>query len=467
MRSARGKLVLAAGLAFTLAACGTPTGQEGTPGAQNALPGAEEFLNAPCPEPGVKPQADKELTYWSMWTADEPQGKVLQKAMRCFTEKTGVKVNVEWLGRKGYTTNLVPALNTGNVPDLFDQDVSKVSAAIVQPGGTQSVDDVLAMKVGEDEKTVKDVLAPSSYDFPQNKDAAGANFMVPYEMMASAWWYDKATAGDVHPPSTMAELTALFDKAKADGKAAVAQDGDISFYNMYFYTQLAERFVGAGGLYRAASDRTGQGWLTDPGFRRAAEETAKIPPYFIEGWDAAKFPQVQQRWADGEARYLYVGSWVPSETREYLTKQGGAAKIDYGSFQFPMPEGATHDTVEQMSIGFSIPKAAKHSEAAKAFIAYTLNKDILLGMTVVANNLVPRADLPVPDDLKDIKAAIDDPKKEHVLQYDGLDGLAGGKWATEVFDPLNLDLLKGRVNPQQFVDGLAAKSAEFWAAQGS
>ncbi|OZM70952.1 sugar ABC transporter substrate-binding protein [Amycolatopsis antarctica] len=473
MRAARGRsgriaaVTVGVVTTFTAAACGTPTGPEGgTPGGQNALPGVEEYLNAPCPEVGTKPATDKEFSYWSMWTEDEPQGKVMSKAIKCFTEKTGVKINVQWQGRKGYTQNLVPALNTDNVPDLFDQDVSKVSAAVMQPGGTQSMDDVFDMKVGEGEKTVKDVLDPTSYDFPQNKDTSGANFMVPYELQSSAWWYNKDKIPDFQPPKTMPELIAAFDKAKAAGGGPVAQDGDIPFYNMYFFTQIAERFVGSGGLYQAATDKTGQAWKSEPGYLKAAEETAKIPPYFIEGWDAAKFPQVQQRWADGEASFLYVGSWVPSETREYLGKQGGGAAINYGSFQFPMPEGATKDTIEQMSIGFSVTKKAKHPEAAKAFSAYMLNKDILIGMTSVADNLVPRTDLPVPDDLKDLKTAFDDPKKEKVLQYDGLDGIAGGKWATEVFDPLNLELLKGSINAQQFVDGLSAKSAEFWKSQG-
>ena len=212
---------------------------------------------------------------------------------------------------------------------------------------------------------------------------------------------------------------------------------------MYFFTQLAERYVGSGGLNKAASDKTGQLWKTDPGFLKAATETAKLPKYFIDGWDAAKFPQVQQRWADGDSRYLYVGTWAPSETREYLDKQGAGTKINYGSFQFPMPAGATHDTVEQMSIGFAVTKKAKHAEAAKAFIAYFLNKDILSGIPAVADNLVPRADLAVPDDLKQVKAAMDDPKKEHVLQYDGIDGIAGGKWQTDVFDPADTALLKG------------------------
>ncbi|RSD16405.1 ABC transporter substrate-binding protein [Amycolatopsis eburnea] len=462
----RSKLMaLTAGVSLLLAGCGGGA-DTGSGTGENALPGVDQYLNAPCPEAGVKPATDKEFTYWAMWTADEPQGKVLQKAFKCFQEKTGVKVNVQWLGRKAYTQNLVPALNTDAVPDLFDQDVSKVGAAIMTPGGTQGLDDVFAMKVGEGDKTVRDVLSKSSYDFPQNKDKTGQNFMVPYTVQSSAWWYNKGSAGDVQQPKTMDDLLALFDKAKADGKAAISQDGDIPFYNMYFFTQLAERYVGAGGLNKAATDKTGQAWKTEPGFLKAATETAKLPKYFIDGWDAAKFPQVQQRWADGDSRYLYVGTWAPSETREYLDKQGAGTKIDYGSFQFPMPAGATHDTVEQMSIGFAVTKKAKHAEAAKAFIAYFLNKDILSGIPAVADNLVPRADLAVPDDLKQVKAALDDPKKEHVLQYDGIDGIAGGKWQTDVFDPADTALLKGQLTPEQFVDQLAAKGAEFWKNQG-
>jgi raffinose/stachyose/melibiose transport system substrate-binding protein len=472
MRLARGRsgrtlaLTAVAALGLTLAACGSG-GDANAGSGENALPGVDQYLNAPCPEVGTKPPAGaKSFTYWSMWTADEPQGKVLQKAFKCFTDKTGVKVDVQWLGRKAYTQNLVPALNTDDVPDLFDQDVSKVGAAIMTPGGTQSVDDVYGMKVGEGDKTVKDVLAPSSYDFPQNKDKSGHNFMVPYTLQSSAWWYNKDQVKDFVQPKTMADLTGLFDKAKASGKAAISQDGDISFYNMYFFTQLAERYVGAGGLNKAATDKTGQSWTTDPGFLKAAQETAKLPKYFIDGWDAAKFPQIQQRWADGDSDYLYVGSWAPSETREYLDKQGSGTKISYGSFQFPMPDGATHDTVEQMSIGFAVTKKAKNADAAKAFIAYFLNKDLLSGIPAVADNLVPRTDLAVPDDLKQLKTVMDDPKKEHVLQYDGIDGIAGGNWQTDVFDPADLALLKGQLTPQQFVAQLASKGADFWKNQG-
>lgn len=459
--------------ALVLAGCGSGSTDGGTPGndnpggGENALPGADAYLAAPCPEVGQKPSSDKEFSYWSMWTADEPQGKVLKHAFDCFTQKTGVKVNVQWFGRKVLTQNVGPALNTDNVPDLIDQDISQMAAAVVAAGGAQSVEDVLDYKVGEGDKKVRDVIPASAYEMPQNKGKDGKIFEIPYELLGNAWWYNKKQVKDFTPPKSMDDLFALWDKSKKDGRAAIAQDGDINFYNAYFYTQIAARYVGAGGLEKAAKDRTGQSWKDNADLLKAAQQVEKLAKggYLINGWDAAKFPQVQNRWAEGEADYLFVGSWAPSETREYLNKQGGGTAIDYGSFQFPMPAGASHDIVEQLPIGFAVTAKAKHAEAAKAFMAYMLNKDILSGIPAVADNLTPRPDLAVPDSLKDVKTALTDQKKEHAIFMDGLDGLSGGKYVDNVFYPPNNELLKGKISAQQFIDTVAAKQADFWKSQ--
>ncbi|SFO97394.1 raffinose/stachyose/melibiose transport system substrate-binding protein [Amycolatopsis arida] len=455
-------LVAGVAVVLGLAGCGSPTGT-----GPAALPGTEEYFATPCPEPGVRP-AGTEFTYWSMWTADEPQARVLQHAVDCFTEKTGVQVTVQWLGRKLLTQNVAPALNAGEVPDLIDQDLSQLKAAVVAPGGTQSVEDVYGMKVGEGDRTVEDVLARYSHDLPQHADAEGNRFLVPYEMITNAWWYDRNTHPDLTPPRTMDELFALFEQELQAGRPAISQDGDISHYNAYFFTQLAARFVGPGGIAAAAADRTGESWRTEPGFLAAARLVERIATggYFAEGWDAAKFPQVQQRWADGETAYTFNGTWLPSETREYLNKQGGGREIQYGSFQFPMSEGATHDIVEQMPIGFAVPAPARNAEPAKAFIAYVLHKDILQGIPTVSDNLAPRTDLPVPADLADAKAALDDPDKEHTLVMDGLDGLFGGTYVDTVFFPADDALLRGQITAEQFIDRMATDTATYWKSRG-
>jgi raffinose/stachyose/melibiose transport system substrate-binding protein len=475
------RLAVVLGLAAALGPAGCAGGRgEDEGGGDLALPQAAAYFAKPCPEAAPAGRAgagavagkDRELTYWSMWTKEEPQGKVLQHAFKCFEAKTGVKVTVEWLGRKYLTQNLAPALNTGKVPDLFDQDISQVQAAIVSAGGTQPVDDVLGRHTGEGSRTVADVVPDKFYNFAQNKDKNGKLVQIPYEILGSAWWYDKRRVKGFSAPATMEQLFALFDRAKREGRGAIAQDGDINLYNANFFSQLATRYVGPGGIVAAAADRTGRRWRTDPGFLRAAQYVERLARgrYMIDGWDASKFPQVQQRWADGEADYLFVGSWGPSETREYLTKQGsepgGGGTIDYGSFQFPMPDGATHDIVERMPVGFAVTRQARHPEAAKAFMAYFLNRELLAGIPVVANNLTPRPDLPVPADIAPVKAALDDPRKTHSLFLDGLHGLFGGKYVDEVFYPADNDLLHGKITARRFIDTMARETADYWKAQG-
>ncbi|WP_433236199.1 ABC transporter substrate-binding protein [Streptosporangium sp. CA-135522] len=453
-----------------LTACGGAREDAGTAPAEQradtgefALPSAAAYFTTPCPEAGTKPVTDKELVYWSMWTKDEPQGKVVRYIADCFTKKTGVKVSIQWLGRAYLRQNLVPALSTDTVPDLFDQDLTNIKAAVVSAGGTQPVDDVLDMKTGDG--TVRDVLPAAYHDTPAAKND-GKLFAVPYIVLSDAWWYNKRQVTDFKAPKTMDELFALFEASKKAGRPALALDGDISYYAAWFFDQIASRHVGPGGLAKAAQDRTGRLWKSEPGFLKAAEHTAKIGSYLIDGWDASKFPQVQQRWADGDADYLFMGSWGPAETRQYLVKQGDGQAIDYGSFQFPMPEGATHDVIEVQQIGFGVTAKAEHPQAAKAFIAYLLNRSMLAGIPVVADSLTPRKDLPVPGDLADLKKALDDPAKTHTAMMDGVDGVAGGKFADQVFFPNDNDLLKGRLTPQQFVDKMAEATATFWKSQG-
>lgn len=456
-RRAGAALAAASALGLVLTACSQTDPQENADS------------NRDCPTIAAKPaKGNGTISYWSMWTKGEPQQKVLQKTFDCFTKQTGVKVDAQWFGRTSLTQNIAPSLNTGKVPDLIDQDVSQVNAAVGAPGGLQSVADVMGMKVGEGDKTVADVIPKQYYEFPENKIPGGGQMLVPYEVLTNSWWYNKADLKDFTAPETTADLFKLFDAAKSDHKGAVAQDGDIDFYNAYFFTQWAEQFVGPGNVRAAAKDKTGKSWKTEKGFLEAAKLVEKLAKggYLIDGWDASKFPNVQNRWADGDAAYLFVGSWVTSEAGEYLKKQAGGAatdSFDFGSFPMPKADGATHTTVEQMPIGFGITKKAKNPEATKALIAYALNKTNIEAISSVAQNLVPRADVDAPEGLAGVKAQLEEPSIEPVIFMDGIDGQLPD-YTKEVFYPLDNQLLKGKITAEQFIAQLAAKSRSFYEA---
>lgn len=458
--TATGLLLTGCGQGSTDAGDGSPSKDEGV-----ALVAKKEFLESACPDLGLK-FSGKSFSFWSSWTEQEPQAEVLKKAISCFEETTGAKVDVQWLGRASITQNVLPALSTDKVPDLVDSDIERLGAALISTGAVQSLEDVLSMKVGEGDKTVKDVLAPKALDVPQGLDEAGDHTFVPGLIFGDAWWYNKNLVKDFEKPTTIDDMFELFDKAKDSGIAAVAQDGDVSFYNAYFYTTLAEQFVGAGGLTAAASDKTGESWTKEPGLLESAKIVERLASgdYLVDGWDAGKFPQGQQGWADGNAAYNFNGTWLPVEIGEYLKKSPGSAAVEFGSFQMPAPDGATHNVVEAQPAGYVIPKKAANADVAKAFIAYSLNKDLLRGFPAMTNNITARPDLEVPDNLKDVQAAIDSAEELTIFE-DGLGSLAGGTYASEVFWPNSDALLKGKLSAEEFVEEMAAETKTFWAKQ--
>ena len=79
-------------------------------------------------EEGGDKGGDK-LVYWSMWSEEEPQAKVIKEAVEKYTEDTGVEVDVQFKGRNGQREGLEPALQAKQNIDLFDEDVNRVNGS--------------------------------------------------------------------------------------------------------------------------------------------------------------------------------------------------------------------------------------------------------------------------------------------------------------------------------------------------
>ena len=69
------------------------------------------------------------LVYWSMWSEEEPQAKVIKEAIAKYTKDTGVEVDVQFKGRNGQREGLEPALQAKQQIDLFDEDVNRVNGS--------------------------------------------------------------------------------------------------------------------------------------------------------------------------------------------------------------------------------------------------------------------------------------------------------------------------------------------------
>lgn len=395
------------------------------------------------------------LTYWSMWKQGEPQQQVLDAAITAFKASTGITVDVQWQGRD-VLKKLLPALTGNDVPDLVDQEAGPVQSALVSLEQARDLTDAYAEPIpGEGGATVGSVI-PERYRALTT--AGTTQFMVPYELISSAFWYDAHRLGEVadRRPTDWASFTALLAKRKAAGDAPLAVDGDIGFYNSYYTVYGLLRVLGVGGVNKLVADKTGAGWDD----RRVLDVGTKIESlvsngYFIKGYDGSKYPAIEQRWATGDADFYYAGTWTPSETSSYQSK---GFVVD--SFQFPSFGGPGDGSVETGMLGFAVPTKAKNYDAAKKFMAFVLAKQNLTGIATVAQNLTPREDIAAPKELESVQRALKSAPSVH-RPYDGIDA-DFANYTPSVFEPINTKLLFGQIDAPAWVQQLKTETVRYW-----
>lgn len=394
------------------------------------------------------------LTYWSMWNKDEPQMKVLDGIIKDFEKaNAGVKVNIQWGGRE-VLTKVRSAITSGSAPDLVDKDAEEMNAALIVPGQTLPLEDLVNQKVDGEDKTIGQVIPQAALDtFARD----GKPHLIPYELISSGLWYDDNlfTKHGLTTPKTWDEFLKLVADLKAKGIAPIAADGTEDTYNAYWYYWLVERYAGPGEFHKAAGDKSGAAW-DNPKLKQAATALEQLVKAggFAKGYEGSKWPAGQTVWAQGDAAMLLMGSWAPSETKGYATEG-----FKYRMFPFPAVPGGT-SSVEVYQIGWSIPKGAKQAELAKKFMLFALNKDRIKGIADVADNLTSRTDMAAPAVLADVKAAFDSGAPIH-RAYDGVQSDFPG-WFKTVFAPANNELFLGKITGDQFIAKLKEQSVTYW-----
>ena len=444
-RLSRRQLLAGVSAAATAATVGTAAGCSTTP--QNASGGAGGSAAAGG------------LTYWSMWKQGEPQQQVLAAAIKSFTASTGIAVSVQWQGRD-VLKKLLPALTGNSVPDLVDQEAGPVQSSLVSLQQARDLADAYTEPIpGETGATIGSVI-PQRYRALMS--SANTLFMVPYELISSAFWFNATSLPAVAktPPQNWQQFMSLLARQKAAGQAPLAVDGDIGFYNSYYTVYGLLRELGVGQVNALVADKTGASW-DNPKVLDVATKIAALfsAGYFIKGYNGSKYPAIEQRWASGDADFYYAGTWTPSETKSYQTKN-----FVSDSFQFPSLGGPGDGSVETGMLGFAVPVKAKNYDQAKKFMAYVLAKKNLTGIATIADNLTPRDDIAAPDALSSVQQALKDAPSVH-RPYDGIDA-DFANYTTAVFEPINNKLLFGQIQPQAWVSQLKAATIKYWKANG-
>lgn len=396
------------------------------------------------------------ITYWSMYNKGEAQQKVIAEAISAFEKKTGITVDVQWMGRTN-TQKLIPALNTNNVPDIIDGSYANLYASLAATGQALDLTRAYNTKVNGD-KTVKDVI-PAKYlkgaDL-DNKD--GQPWMLPYSLTTEAFWFNPAKYPQLvtDPPKTWSAFTALLKKYKAKGITPIAADGDISGYDEAYFVDALLGEEGPGAFKKLASEKNGAGW-DSPAVLKAATMVYDLAKGgdFISGYDASKWPAQEEKWANNQAALIFNGSWIPTETGPFAAKG-----FQYDSFPFPSID-PKDNSVRADYIGFAIPKKAKNHAEAEEFAAFMLNLKNQDALGTQAEILPMRADAQTAPVLASVKTMVDQATSYHQAN----DGVDFPGYEQKVFGTPDTALFFGQITPKKFVQEMKANQIAYWKSQ--
>ncbi|MBY6062138.1 ABC transporter substrate-binding protein [Microbacterium esteraromaticum] len=413
-----------------------------------ALVGA--FALTGCASASGDAGGSKELTYWSMWKEGEAQQKVVADAIADFEEETGIEVNVQWQGRDNIKKT-VPTLNTNKVPDIVDGSFAKLAPVLAETGQAKPLVEAYGAEIEGDAVSS---LIPEAYLAGDVVTIEGedAPWMLPYSLTSDAIWFNAAEHPDLaaNPPQDWASFLSMMDEMKAAGTTPIAIDGDVAGYNAYWYTSAMVGLAGPGSLREMAADETGEAWDAPEALEAAQMIEGLVEGgYFIDGYNASKWPAQQQAWSDNQAALMFNGTWIPTETGPYA-----AEGFEYSSFPFP----ALGSSARADFVGFAVPARAKNSENAQDLAAFFLKKQYQDALGTDAKIIPIRPDAAVSDEMStvtDALAAADS-------YYQQNDGISFPGYSEKLFWPAVSDLVLGKIDAEAFVETMKTGQVDYW-----
>jgi raffinose/stachyose/melibiose transport system substrate-binding protein len=400
------------------------------------------------------------LVYLSKWNQDEVTAKIIDAAIEGWLkDNPSVNVEREWAGR-GVNAKLMAMIQAGTPPDFYDEDPKVIEESIGKAG--QALDLLPYMKKVKAYQSDKMVIDTFSKGFFNMITFRGQVNCLPIQQYLTSFWYDKTLwkqLGLAKTPDTWAQFLDACAKIKGQNLAPIVMDGGVNFYNMYYFSHLADRYEGMNALLAAIYDKDGSDW-DKPGFLKAQKAVKELRDkgYFIKGFEGYQFPAGQIDWAQRKGVFLLIHSYMPIEVKD--------AKPDdfsFGSFPFPSVPGGKGDQYQLTSVfgGVGILKATKNPDLAFDLLKRMVSKEIQQRFAEEALNVPVIMDVPLPDIFSDL-AAIMKKQTGTFTDYSGGPGQFEPEYAQKIMYPLNQDVLFGKLSPEDFVKQVKAKSIEYW-----
>lgn len=449
----RGKLtaLLAVLLVVAMLAACSNSGQPSNTGGNN---GAGTGTNNGSTNTGGSDKPGGTVEYWSMFNVGEPLQVWLEEKLKQFEGETGITVKATWSGRD-VITNMRSSLLSGNAPDLVDQSNAELTAGLISNELVIPLDEHLdGPAYGSDGKW-RDTFVPNIMSEMEYSD--GKTYIIPRDAYSSGVFYSKKLFDDLglQPPQTWEQFIEVSEKLKANGIAPLAADGNIQFYNVWYFNWLAMREVGPEKLYAAAADETGETWR-EPGFLEAAKKVSQLVEsgYFASGYEGSAYPAAQVNWINGNAGMMLMGAWMPKEMSEQTPE-------DFDMQMFPFPDSGAYDptVTELWANGWAVLKDGKNNAGAVELLKFLTSKPIMEEL-VELGTPGPIVGLNMPQGL-DTQADMLANASQVVPKWAGLER-DFAELNKRVLWMVNDELFFGKITPEQYIEKLVKEQKAYY-----
>jgi len=381
------------------------------------------------------------LVHWTMWNEAEPQGQIISQAAEAFTKETGIKVEVNFNGRDIRKT-LQPALDAGEVIDIFDEDIDRVNGS--WGNYLLPLDSYITKTYSTTNgKPYNEVINQGLLILVKER-GNGSVKTIPFQPFIFLTMYNKDLfdkAGITVLPKDWQGMLDACAKLKANGVAGITVD-DAYMAALFGYCMVR---IAGWNATRAMADNNDFSSPAVLEFGRIWENMARNG-YIHPNAAGNVWPSGQiNDFATGKAAMYLNGSWLPNEIK------GNAPNMRWGSFAWPaMGNGDGVYANNYSAQCFAVNKNSKHPEEAFRFIVYlTTGKwDDELARESLS---IPIANASKwPDDLAEAKVVMENTTMP-------LPWAAGMEDRTEVNAKIKdsfSKLIKGDYNAQQFADAM-------------
>lgn len=312
-----------------------------------------------------------ELTMWSMWSNNEPQGIVLQEAADAFKEKTGATVNIEWKGRD-IKTIIATALEAGEKIDIFEEDYSRIGKTYAP----------FCLDLTEMAKAANYDAQSFKCFNDQAVEWSGFLSSIAEQPQVGGIFYNKdifEASGITTLPATWEEfLTAC--KAMVDaGYEPMALDGA---YADFFLGYHLSRHVGQDVLSELSVNG---GWAENEQIIKGAQELIDFvnDGYLADG-APDEYPASQNKIGLTEKVAMVVcANYVCAEVNNNTQTE-----INWGLMNYPSVEGgADASNAYAGANSLAIPKNSENAQAAFDFIMFLTSGEFDQKMADSANQI--------------------------------------------------------------------------------